>query len=58
MRVNISKEEKDIWRKKTEYFIESRRSLNKRLEDSVYNLKKKTKKINRKETHKQIILLF
>ena len=38
---NISKEEKDIWRKKTEYFIESRRSLNKRLEDSVYNIKKK-----------------
>ena len=41
---NISKEEKDIWRKKTEFFIDSKKSLNKRLEDSVYNIKKKNQK--------------
>ena len=40
---NLSKEEKDIWKKKTEFFIDSRKSLNKRLEDSVYNIKKKNK---------------
>ena len=40
----ISNEEKDIWRKKTEFFIDSKKSLNKRLEDSVYNIKKKNQK--------------
>ena len=37
----ISKDEKDFWRKKAEYFISSKNNLNKRLEDSVYNIKKK-----------------
>ena len=40
----ISKEQKDIWRKKAEYFIASRKNLNKRLEDSVYNIKKKNQR--------------
>jgi len=40
----ISKEQKDIWRKKAEYFIPSRKNLNKRLEDSVYNIKKKNQR--------------
>ena len=37
----ISKEDKEIWKKKTEFFISSHKNLHKRLEDSVYNLKKK-----------------
>ena len=40
----ISNNDKDIWRKKTEFFFDSRKNLNKRLEDSVYNLKKKNQK--------------
>ena len=40
----ISKEQKDIWRKKAEYFIASRKNLNKRLEDSIYNIKKKNQR--------------
>ena len=32
----ISKDEKEIWRKKSEFFIDSRNNLNKRLENSVY----------------------
>lgn len=40
----ISNEQKDIWRKKAEYFIASRKNLNKRLEDCVYNIKKKNQK--------------
>ena len=42
----ISKDKKDIWRKKAEYFISSRRNLNKRLEDCIYNIKKKNQKYN------------
>ena len=40
----ISKEQKDFWKKKAEYFISSRKNLNKRLEDCVYNIKKKNQK--------------
>ena len=40
----ISKEQKDFWKKKAEYFISSRKNLNKRLEDSVYNIKKKNQR--------------
>ena len=41
---NISKEQKDFWKKKAEYFISSRKNLNKRLENSIYNIKKKNQK--------------
>ena len=40
----ISKEQKDFWKKKAEYFISSRKNLNKRLEDCVYNIKKKNQR--------------
>mgnify|MGYP007056169421 FL=1 len=40
----ISESEKEMWRKKSEFFIDSRNNLNKRLENSVYNLKKKNQK--------------
>ena len=40
----ISKEQKDFWKKKAEYFISSRKNLNKRLEDCVYNIQKKNQR--------------
>ena len=40
----ISKDQKDFWRKKAEYFIASRKNLNKRLEDCIYNIKKKNQR--------------
>jgi DNA repair exonuclease SbcCD ATPase subunit len=40
----ISKEQKDFWKKKAEYFISSRKNLIKRLEDCVYNIKKKNQR--------------
>ena len=43
---NISNQEKEIWKKKKEIFDSSSKNLNKRLEDNIFNIKKKNKKYN------------
>ena len=39
----ISNEEKEIWKRKKEIFVSSYKNLKKRLDESIYNIKKKSK---------------